>query len=277
MILKLLQTRGKAHENTLILLFNRSIWLSFFEWQSDYSIQLAAHWSHFPPTLRLLLLDLQNDNQDSVFSDPAFNLNVAFSFSCSMSPSIIPAGLESKCTFISDTQAMSATTEEADRRQAGVTVTWSFQVPSFPILPSVGGTLNSSHIEIQGVTMVLILNWTLCLWMVWEASRQWFSIPAAQRNPTIQGHAENEDRTNAYLVLTINTSALIGVPHTWIWNLALPHQSIVTLVTTWFSLWKWIFLLENGATDLVRWKINFKNIQNEMKSKMRNNGQEDIF
>lgn len=68
----------------------------------------------------------------TLFSDLVVTLNVTLSFSCSMSPSVIPAGLESKWTFISDALIMSAATEDADQRPAEAAVVWSCQGALIP-------------------------------------------------------------------------------------------------------------------------------------------------
>lgn len=67
----------------------------------------------------------------TLLSDLAVTLNVALSFSCSMSPSVIPAGLESRWTLISDAHIMSAATEAADQRPAEA-VAWSIQGALIP-------------------------------------------------------------------------------------------------------------------------------------------------
>lgn len=67
-----------------------------------------------------------------MFSDLATTLNVAFALSCSMSPLVIPDGLESKWTCISDAQARSAATEDADQRSAEDAATWAFQEALIP-------------------------------------------------------------------------------------------------------------------------------------------------
>lgn len=68
----------------------------------------------------------------TLLADLAVTLNAALSFSCSMSPSVIPAGLESKWTLISDAHIMSAATEAADQRPAEAVVAWSFQGALIP-------------------------------------------------------------------------------------------------------------------------------------------------
>lgn len=237
-MLKLLQTCGKAHENALMLLFQQG----FFEWQSDYSIQLAACWSHF------LYFEISASGS-SKWQWGFCVLRPSLQPQCCLFTFLFHVTLRHsfrtwiQVDIFSDTQAMSAT-RMLIRGQLEQLSLGPFKHPHSPSFPLWMVRWTQAHIEIQGVTMVLLLNWTL--WMAWEASRQWFSIPAAQRNPTIQGHAENEDRTNAYPVLTINTDALVGVPHIWIWNFALPHLSIVTLVTIWFSLWQWFSSLKMG-------------------------------
>lgn len=68
----------------------------------------------------------------TLLSDLAVTRNIALSFSCSMSPSVIPAGLESKWTLVSDAHIMSAVTEAAGQTPAEAVVAWSFQGALIP-------------------------------------------------------------------------------------------------------------------------------------------------
>lgn len=197
---------------------------------------------------------------------PSLQPQCCLLFSCSMSPSIIPAGLESKWTFI--TQAMSATTEDADQSPAGAAVTWSFQAPSFPILPSVDGALNSSPnwdpgsdrgsprldpLPLDGLRSfkVVVLN------------------PRAQQNATIEAmlRMRTEQMTISF---SPSTQMHWLESHTSGFEILLCRSRALSLWSLCDFLYDngLVFLLENGATDLMRWKRTFKNIQNEMKSKM---------